>query len=449
MRFLPLGCVFTLALVACTPTVPGSSLQPNAIPFSANHINSAAKIQHAVIIIQENRSFDNFFAGYPGAVSALKGPGHDGQIHSLKTISFARVDLNHLYSAAITEYDHGKMDGFDLVPGAPPFGGPLLQYSRVERSLIAPYWNMANQYVLADHMFPTEWGPSYTAHINLLASTANVDKTHALVNLALYVNSVVDGSCDDPKGTVTSLLDDKKNVLHGMGPYPCFTFPTLVDSLDARHVSWKYYGSEWPGGGALWNTPASFKSIRYGADWSNNVTFNDTQVLTDAANGTLPAVSWVIPTMPNSDHPGAGSDTGPSWVASVVNAIGNGPDWKSTVIFVVWDDWGGWYDNVAPPQQDFRGLAFRVPCLIISPYAKTHYVSHTPYEFGSIIKTIEQLFSLPAIQAPLATDARANSMFDSFDFSQAPRTFTPFAAKYSEKYFRTQPRSTAPVDDDF
>ncbi|MGA9273996.1 MAG: alkaline phosphatase family protein, partial [Candidatus Cybelea sp.] len=145
---------------------------------------------------------------------------------------------------------------------------------------------------------------------------------------------------------------------------------------------------------------------------------------------------------------GEGRDDGPSWVSSVVNAIGKSPYWNSTAIVVLWDDWGGWYDSVAPPQLGFVGLGIRVPCIIISPYAKAGYVSHTQYEFGSVLRLIEETFKLPSL-GPAAggyTDMRAHSLVDSFDFKQQPRGFKPIPAPYSPAYFLRQPPSGVPPD---
>jgi phospholipase C len=131
-----------------------------------------------------------------------------------------------------------------------------------------------------------------------------------------------------------------------------------------------------------------------------------------------------------------------------VNSIGESSAWKSTAIVVLWDDWGGWYDNAKPPQLDFRGLGIRVPCLIISPYAKRGFVSHTQYEYGSVLKFIEEAFGLPAL-GPTSdgyTDTRAASISDSFDFNQAPRAFTPIPTKYPLSHFLTEPPSDEPVD---
>ena len=161
---------------------------------------------------------------------------------------------------------------------------------------------------------------------------------------------------------------------------------------------------------------------------------------------------WVIPDRPTSDHPDPGpdGDTGPSWVASLVNAVGESSYWKSSAIVVVWDDWGGFYDHVAPPLTDhWGGLGFRVPMLVISPYAvkgsgsKGGYISHTPYEFGSILRFIEDDFSLGSLGR---TDARATSMVDCFDFTQSPRKFVQIPSSFSRRYFEHRRLSTVPVD---
>ncbi|MGA8535219.1 MAG: alkaline phosphatase family protein [Candidatus Tumulicola sp.] len=438
---IPLAVV-VLALPGCHGTPIG--VIPAQSPVTPARAGQAPKtpLQHVIIVIQENRSFDNLFAGYPGADTTMVGKTHDGKSVRLKPITFSKVPLNHFYADGRTDDDHGRMDGFDEVPPNPPFNR-YAPYAYVERSLIKPYWDLAQQYVLADHMFPTEMGPSFTAHLNLIAGTTTVAQGESIVDMAMLDGKTENGNCNDPAGTVTNLITSSGQYLKDAGPFPCLSFHTLADALDPSHVSWKYYNAYWPTGGSLWNSFDAIKAVRYGPDWSKVVKVPK-QILKDAADGHLAAVSWVIPTMPDSDHPGAGSRLGPSWVASVVNAVGTGPDWKSSAIVVVWDDWGGWYDNAPPPQLDYRGLGLRVPCLIISPYAKKGYVEHTQYEFGSILKTIELIFGLPTIGN---TDRRAKGMFDAFDFTQAPRAFQTIPATYSRDYFLHEPPSNLDLDD--
>jgi phospholipase C len=256
--------------------------------------------------------------------------------------------------------------------------------------------------------------------------------------------------CDAPHGTATFTLSARTRRSDAGGPPPCFTqFRTMADTLDAAHVTWKYYAPAVDGGdigGALWTEFGAIENVRYGPDWNSNFP-PPTAVLADAKAGSLPNVAWVIPDFLDSDH--AASDTGPSWVAAVVNAIGKGPQWKSTAIVVLWDDWGGWYDDLPPPKKDFRGLGIRVPAIVISPYSKRG-VSHTQYEFGSILKFVEQSFGLPALGPHSAgyTDGRATSLIDAFDFAQAPIRFVTIPAKYPPSHFLQRAPSLRAPDDD-
>jgi phospholipase C len=204
----------------------------------------------------------------------------------------------------------------------------------------------------------------------------------------------------------------------------------------------------------LWDPFAAIRSVRYGPYWDTNIVTPQTDVLTAAKNGSLPAVTWVVPDGVDSDHSGPyATDRGPSWVAAVVNAVGSGPQWRTTAVVVLWDDWGGYYDGLRPPHRDYRGLGIRVPCIIISPYARKSYVTHTQYEFGSVLKLVEEVFSLPTLAASSGygtgyTDARANSMLDSFDFTQAPRAFVKIPAKYPSSTFANEKPSGVPPDNE-
>jgi len=439
-----------LALLAACSSAGGvapavSSVSPG---FAARHSVVGTYIKHVVIVVQENRSFDNFFSGFPGADGATSGLTHTGKRVPLHLIGFSGPNLDHTWKSALTDWNHGKMNGFDVGEQQGSPSRPLA-YARISRKAIAPYWEMAREYVLADRMFPTMFGGSFTAHIDLIAGTTDLTRKLALVD---YPNGLPWG-CDAPPGTTTSVVDHAREVANTFGPFPCFSqFDTIAQRLDEAKVSWRYYSPSLnavgPGGGGdLWSAFDAIDYVRNGSDWSNVVS-PQTRVLRDATAGKLPAVTWVIPDYLDSDHPGISSNTGPSWVAGVVNAIGRSPDWKSTAIVVLWDDWGGWYDHVPPPQLDFVGLGIRVPCIILSPYAKAHYVSHTRYEFGSILKFIEEAFSLAPIGAPALgyTDTRANSLADALDFGQRPRAFKPIPAPYSPTYFLTRKPSLQPPD---
>jgi phospholipase C len=454
---LGLGSACASGIGGSPPVGEGSfaAHEPTKLPVSKY-------IKHVVVIIQENRSFDNFFAGYPGAnaptfgcakpkgdqtharaASAPGCPKGDVKIRLHHDTFQVEPNLYHEFEDGIADWDGGKMDGFSKWGDDHHY----IAYAYIERSQVSTYWTIAKQYVLADAMFPTEFGPSWTAHLTLVAGTDNLNDETALADFADGGQS----SCEAVPGTKTTTINKDRIVRRWSGPFPCLhQFNTMAQALDAAGVSWKYYVALHRKA-FIWSPFAAIKYVYDGSDWDNNIIQPQTQVIKDARHGKLASVSWVSPSHKDSDHPGAHSDTGPSWVASVVNAIGESQYWNSTAIIVLWDDWGGFYDNAPPPQLDFRGLGIRVPCLIISPYARAGYVSHTQYEYGSILKFIEEAF--PGV-GPLGnpsegyTDTRARSLRDSFDFAQSPRPFAPIPAKYPPSYFLHERPSNEPPDND-
>ena len=195
----------------------------------------------------------------------------------------------------------------------------------------------------------------------------------------------------------------------------------------------------------MWYAPDAIQHIRYGADYAN-VSTPQTNIISDVQSGKLAQVSWVIPTAAASDHARSTDGTGPAWVASVVNAIGASPYWSDTAIFITWDDWGGWYDHVKPQQFNAYELGFRVPLIVVSPYARPAYVSHVQHEFGSILKFTESTFGLGTLGY---TDARADDLSDCFDYAQQPIAFRTIQSTRSASYFRQLPADTRSPDDDF
>jgi phospholipase C len=447
------GLAAALVMAGCTADSMGSGTGVPPLGGVSLDSGTSAYIQHVVIVVQENRSFDDFFATFPGADGATEGlmktPSGDRYIQ-LKSAPLDSLSLGHQHNAFVHEYDKGKMDGFDDVQLALKKGTKVpagtYAYQYVDPSDIPEYWSMASQYVLGDHMFTTQSSDSFTAHQDLIAAGTPVG--YAGDNVIDFPTPGSWGCEASPAGTVTSLITPKGRELRGKGPFPCFTYSTIRDLLDAKKVSWLYFTSRQNGG--TWDAYEAINAVRNGPEWSTNIIEPETKFFNYDSGGTLPAVSWVIPDGINSDHPGNHKDTGPSWVASIVNAVGESSYWPNTVVIVVWDDWGGEYDNVPPPQLDGQGLGIRVPMLLVSPYARETsssqpgYISHTQYEFGSILKLIEGNWDLGTLGR---TDQRANSLLDCFDFTQPPRSFTPIATKYSKAYFLKQPPSGLPVDD--
>jgi phospholipase C len=354
-------------------------------------------IQHVIIIDQENRSFDDVFYGYPGANTAVSGRNSKGKVIPLVPISLsAPYDILHASNNFIDAWDNGKMDGFDKEPAGHLQGFPNPQYGYIPDAEKLPYVAMAQQYVLGDNMFTSQIDASFTAHQFIYAATG--DDT---VNFPGGP-----WGCYPTPGRIHTLTLQRK-----VGPVinACFFRPSLPAALDRIGLSWRWYGSYSGGGGYDWIGVQAAQDLRSSPSWSTHVIQPELQFLADVAAGTLANVTWITPNLRYSDHAGARSADGPQYVASLVNAVGQSPFWSSSVIFITWDDWGGWYDHVPPPQLDYAGLGIRVPVLCISPFAQSGVVSHVQYETASIVKFVEKNWGL----APLAVaDSRANSAGD-------------------------------------
>jgi phospholipase C len=462
----------SVTLAACS----GGSASPGLPARSSAHhrTGSGTPIQHVVLMIQENRTFNDLFATFAGANGTTTGEelvkNKNGK-YVEQSIALTEVNLqdkrnlNHLYKAYLTAYNGGAMDGFNVIKQTsndkPEKGAP---YEYVNPAQIEPYIAIATQWGLADEMFQTQGSGSFTAHQDLIrGGTCVTTSCSGSANMESLVDDPTSSAawgCDSKPGTTTHLITAYLQYVNP-GPFPCSkdfpdygsgNYETLRDLLDAKSVSWKYYTPTFKSGttSALWNAFDVIAPVRYGSEWSTNIVSPETTILTDLTSGKLPAMSWVIPTEQNSDHPWSGSDTGPSWVASVVNAVGQSSYWNSTAIIVVWDDWGGFYDNVAPPKQDDQGgPGFRVAMLVISPYVKTGtgsqggYISNTVYGFGSIIRFIEDTFDLGRLGT---TDSTSTSIGDMFDFTQSPRSFTTIPSTYKRAFFLHQKPSNVPVD---
>jgi len=353
-------------------------------------------IEHTVFIINENHTFDNYFGTFPGADGASSGLLSSGQWIRLSLMPdvYQQGGLCNSWDCAMLAIDQGKMDKFDLISGG------WSAYTQASEAEIPNFWAYARRFTLADHYFTSVHGPSVPNHLFAIAAQSG----GAIDNGG---NPGPGTKCDgSPSGTVT-VIDEYGNRSQRS---PCFEFPTLPDSLTKAGVSWKYYGE---GGGILSVIGHMYQS----PSWQLDVAAPE-QFLTDANVGHLPAVSWLTPPPQDSEHPPNSMCEGENWTVSVLNAVMQSPDWNTTAVFITWDDFGGLYDHVAPPQVDEFGLGPRVPLLIISPYAKPGYVSHTIYDHTSILKFVETRYGLPALTT---RDAWANAMLDSFDFSQPPQ----------------------------
>jgi phospholipase C len=421
-------------LAACASG--GSSSLPATKGWSALRAFSgtgSGKIKHVIYVIQENRSFDNLFQGYPGADTVSSGLNSHGQQITLQPESLSKVyQIDHSVFGMFAACNgtgsvpgtNCQMNGFN---NEESYGGPNNpQYVYVPHTESKPYFDMAHEWVVADRMFQSQLDESFVAHQYAIAAQAQ-----SSVDLPFYLLWGCAGGKNDEVGTLTQNRSP-------YGPYQqaCFDYTTLGDELDAAKLSWRFYAVQYNqdngGNGGTWSGYQAVKHIFYGKDW-NNVISPNWQFIKDVRHGKLANFTWITPECAESDHTECGGGYGPSWVAAIVNTVGKSKFWDSTAIFVQWDDWGGYYDHVAPTYQDYDGTGFRVPLLVISPYAKKNYVSHVSYETASVLRFAEDLYGLPQMAA---ADSRANSpAADCFDFTQNPRRFVKIKAPYPAKFF--------------
>ena len=494
--------VSVTSAMAATPTMTVSA--PNGVPNSkytvavtgidasqngpANGtqdlaVNTTGLIQHVVIIFQENRTPDNLFQDpvLIGRNADIVSSGLNSQHQSITlqpTPLGIDYDLSHQHDAftAMCDLDPAtntcKMDGADLISiscskdatNCPP---PNAQFLYAQQADVQPYWDMAEQYTFADHMFQTNEGPSFPAHQFIISGTSEPTANSSLFvaenPLGGTTKPGADTGCTAPTGETVALIDASGNEGSNNAIYPCLEHPTLTDEFNTAGITWRYYA---PGAGSIWTAPNAIQHMCGPAgsttctasDWVNNVviytTENPAPILTDIAAGQLQQVSWVIPAGSNSDHAGDTTTTGgPSWVASIVNAIGNSSYWSNTAIIIAWDDWGGWYDHV-PPKLINDGTSwgsgyaygFRVPMIVVSPYAKPKNISTTPHDFGSILNFLEQTFTVPSLGF---ADAHANDdLSDCFNFSQTPNVFQTINAPLKAEFFLQDKRPPTAPDTD-
>jgi len=478
----PVTATLTVSTTQDTPggpyTIVVAASDAKSVPPSNGSqtltLTTAAVIQHVVIIFQENRTPDTLFQDPVligrGADIASSGVNSLGQTIPLSPIDLGTsganpqdYDLSHAHSAFVSMYDGGKMDGANLIPcspatACPPNAHPNPQFMYVMPSDVQPYFAMAEQYVFGDRMFQTNQGPSFPAHQFILAGTS-APTTGSKLFAAENPNKSPAG-CIGPSTETVTLIDPLGSESSNSPIYPCFEHATLSDELDTAGVTWRYYT---PSAGSIWTAPDAIEHICQqqtvngvltctGPDWTGKVVIPQSQVLVDLANRQLAQVTWVIPDGQESDHALSNDGSGPSWVASIVNSIGNSPFWANTAIIITWDDWGGWYDHV-PPKVVNDGVSwgsgyvygFRVPLIIVSPYAKPAYISHVTHDFGSILHFVEATYHLPSLGY---ADSAADDLSDCFNLTQRPLSFQTFPAALQASDFLSDKRPPAGPDDD-
>ncbi len=448
IRNLP-GVMLAVLFVTAMLAACGTSSSPTSTTNQASGIN---KIKHVIVIMQENRSFDSYFGTYPGAdgIPMQNGvstvcvndprtgqcvkPYHDsqdlnhggphGQVDATNDINGGKMD------GFIAEAEHGKKGCVDPNNPACTSVGTTDVMGYHDAREIPNYWNYAQNFVLQDHMFEPNASWSLPAHLFMVSAwSANCTRPGDPSSCQSNINR--------PGGT-------KKQQTKAD-----YAWTDLTYLMYKAKVNWAYYvfagtepdcandaadcvpgmqSAKTPG---IWNPLPNFDTVKNDGQLGNIQTISN--YYTAAKNGTLPAVSWIDPNGKVSEHPPALVSTGQSYVTGLINAAMQGPDWSSTAIILAWDDWGGFYDHVVPPNVDQNGYGLRVPGIVISPYAKKGYIDHQTLSFDAYLKFIEDDF-LNSQRLDPKTDGRPDprptvredvsilgNLLSDFDFSQSPR----------------------------
>ena len=339
---------------------------------------------------------------------------------------------------------------------------PQFRYVDNSTGILDPYLELATQYGWANYMFQTNQGASFPAHQFLFGGTSApsaFDDASGIFAAENPTGNINKAGCIAPDGTTVALIDQSGQ--ENQKIYPCFEHETMADLLP-QSVSWRYYA---PNAGSIWTAPNAIQHICestgqggkcMGLDWQENVDLVPADVLRDIQNCTLRSVSWVIPTGANSDHPVFTDGGGPSWVASIINAVGsshtcdsNTGYWNNTAILITWDDWGGWYDHVSPTILPHSGYeyGFRVPLIVVSAYTPSGYISNNRYDFGSILRLIEYNFGIREGALNFA-DARAHTDLMGFFQLRRPRLFQAISTPKSADFFLNDQRPATDPDDE-
>jgi phospholipase C len=386
----------------------GSALW-SSVGRATKHVVVGGPIQHVVIFVRENRSFNEMFGRMPGVDGTTTATLPDGRVVALRRgPDHSLLDIAHSGVASQLAIDNGRMDGFPRLPGAiqDGFDVALTQYRRAD---IPNYWAYARRFALDDHFFSTIVGASFPNHLVTVAGTS----VNTVDNPVNNVNN--SWGCDSGRHSRVAAV----NPYSGRSYYvkPCFTLRTLADELNAAGVSWKYYSPPPFHSGFIWNALDYVRNDRYSSLWGTKVA-PSSDFIRDIRRGALPQVSWLISGQRQSDHPPSSICIGENWVVKQLDALMRSPLWRSTVVFLTWDDFGGFYDNVPPPRLNRIALGPRVPTIVISPYARAHFTDHTRYDFASILHYVESKYRLK----PLAYyDRHALSIGYDLNPHQTPR----------------------------
>jgi phospholipase C len=464
----------------------------SALVITAATAHAATAFKHIIIVVQENRTPDNIFGSFPKFERGVDI--QPSGLNSLgKTVPFTALpmadcyDISHTHSAFETMLNNGSdQEAISTAStGCVVPANPQFKYVDNTTGEVQPYFDIATNYGFANRMFQTNQGPSFPAHQFIFGGTSSPSTDSPLFASENMSNTEENAGCIAPPDQMVRLIDGSGNENSNAPIYPCFDRPTMADLLDKANLIWRYYT---PSPGSIWTAPDAIDHLCdatavpdglrcEGKDWTNGsvVNYNPALVLSDIQQCKLAAVSWVIPTAAESDHSIVTDGSGPAWVASIVNTLGEQPTckplgetyWQDTAILITWDDWGGFADHVKPPViklqpksppawGDGYTYGFRVPLMVVSAYTPAHYVDNGLHDFGSILYFVEKNFHLGFIgpgntiysnYADYQEAARGDDLGEFFPLA-TPKPFVAIPSPQSAAFFLSRPLSVVPPDNE-
>src|SRR5215471_2022070 len=404
-------------------------------------------IHHVIVVVKENHTFDNYFGAFPGAEGTLRPDGQNlcpsasGMGPCARAPDKTSHDMCHGHDCGLVDWNGGAMNGWSNAGGSDT--GDNLVYAQYGEHDIPNYWAYARRFTLGDHFFANMIGPSLPGHMFTVAAQAGWAVGNPPTDLPFKVTGFPPRfygphpywGCDEWPGDTVPIL---RGGVTPASVFPCFSIPSVPDVLPAG-VDWRFYGTNFDGlFTEIWSPFDAIGRIRnQPAKWGRVV--NVTQLSDDIRNHALPAVSWLVDqdqfsehphvTIPGLDIPLGGICDGENWTVAFVNQLMQSEYWSDTAIIFTMDDFGGWWDHIPPPRQYGGtasapyGLGFRLPLLVISPYAKPGFIFKEISEQASIARFIERVFGSTGTLSqldPAAQDGQANDLFGAFDFGQVP-----------------------------
>jgi phospholipase C len=428
LRLLLLSILCAIVAVACTRArtivwdpLPAANYGTAPERVDASRFETITPIKHVVFVIKENRTFDNMFGLFPGANGVSVGVD-EGEMRPL-TRALDRIpeDIKHCYECALAAWNGGEMDGFATISDA----AERSAYTQYLPEDLPNYWHWAEEFVLFDNFFASAHGPSFPNHLYTIAAQSGgthdgpVQRNELLRERHRSTGLFKSWGCDALDTAYVNVVDSEG--VEKRVP-PCFDFLTEGDLLTDAGIPWAYYAATQYQNGYIWSAYDAVRHIREDEEyWAEHI-FPVDDFARQARAGLLPPVTWVTPRFEVSEHPEYSFCHGENWTTKVVNAVMKSPHWDDTAIFITWDDYGGFYDHVPPPQVDDFGFGIRVPLLVISPYAKQGFVTHELGEFSSVLRFIEDNWALSQLTH---RDREATPLISAFDFEQEPRPPDP------------------------